>query len=110
MKKKIYRFFLGILCTISLAGCRSDKDTDSKTQQIPKVELVVWGSEEDTELMNQIIQSFKTEYRSEADFQITFEVQGESQCKDALIGDWKKAQTYLHLQTISYMRWLLPGP
>ncbi len=86
MKKKIYRFFLGILCTISLAGCRSDKDTDSKTQQIPKVELVVWGSEEDTELMNQIIQSFKTEYRSEADFQITFEVQGESQCKDALIG------------------------
>ncbi len=86
MKKKIYRFFLGILCTISLAGCRSDKDTDSKTQQIPKVELVVWGSEEDTELMNQIIQSFKTEYRSEVDFQITFEVQGESQCKDALIG------------------------
>ena len=36
--------------------------------------------------MNQIIQSFQANYQAEADLQITFEVQGESQCKDALIG------------------------
>ena len=51
-----------------------------------KAELVVWGAEEDAELMNQIIQSFQANYQAEADLQITFEVQGESQCKDALIG------------------------
>ncbi len=55
-------------------------------KQPEKVELVVWGAEEDTELMNQIIQSFEANYQGQADFQISFEVQGESQCKDALIG------------------------
>ncbi len=51
-----------------------------------KVEMVVWGAEEDTELMNKIIQSFISNHQGEADFQISFEVQGESQCKDVLIG------------------------
>ena len=51
-----------------------------------EVEMVVWGAEEDTELMNQIIQSFISNHQGEADFQISFEVQGESQCKDVLIG------------------------
>ncbi len=35
--------------------------------------------------MNQIIQGFQANYQGQADFEITFEVQGESQCKDALI-------------------------
>jgi len=86
MKKKICRLFLGILCIISLAGCRTDKKTASADTEPQKVELVVWGAEEDTELMNQIIQKFKAEYGNQADFQITFEVQGESNCKDVLIG------------------------
>ena len=51
-----------------------------------KVELVVWGAEEDAELMNQIIQNFQAKYQGQADFHILFEVQGESQCKDVLIG------------------------
>ena len=86
MKKKICRLFLGILCIISLAGCRTDKKTASADTEPQKVELVVWGAEEDTELMNQIIQKFKVKYGNQADFQITFEVQGESNCKDVLIG------------------------
>ena len=86
MRNKILRLFLGILCTMSLTGCRTDKDTDIEDPQPSKVDLVVWGAEEDTELMAQIIQSFKTEYQGQADFQITFEVQGEAQCKDALLG------------------------
>lgn len=86
MRNKILRLFLGILCTMSLTGCRTDKDTDIEDPQPSKVDLVVWGAEEDTELMAQIIQSFKTEYQGQADFHITFEVQGEAQCKDALLG------------------------
>ena len=86
MKKKICRLFLGILFIISLAGCRTDKKTASADTEPQKVELVVWGAEEDTELMNQIIQKFKVKYGNQADFQITFEVQGESNCKDVLIG------------------------
>ncbi|MCI9076271.1 MAG: extracellular solute-binding protein [Dorea sp.] len=86
MKRTIYGLLLGILCTVALTGCNSEGKTDFDNAESPKVELVVWGAEEDTELMNQIIESFQTKYQGEADFQISFEVQGESQCKDALIG------------------------
>lgn len=51
------------------------------------VELKVWGAEEDTELMQQILDSFQNEYKDQADFQITYETQSESGCKDALLGD-----------------------
>ena len=36
--------------------------------------------------MDQIIQSFQINYQGQADFQISFAVQGESQCKDVLLG------------------------
>lgn len=86
MRKQVYRLFLGILCTAALTGCHTADKTNSSDAEKQKVELVVWGAEEDTELMNQIIQNFQTNYQGQADFQITFEVQGESQCKDTLLG------------------------
>lgn len=86
MRRRVYRLFLGMLCTAALTGCNTADQTDSPAAEKQKVELVVWGAEEDTELMNQIIQSFQANYQGQADFQITFEVQGESQCKDALLG------------------------
>ncbi len=87
MEKRICGFLLGILCTTALAGCGlAEKQNLSEKTESQKVELVVWGAEEDAELMNQIIQSFQKKYQGEANIQISFEVQGESQCKDVLIG------------------------
>lgn len=86
MRKRICGLILGILCTTTLTGCDLAEKTVLENTEPQKVELVVWGAEEDTELMNQIIQSFQTKYQGEAEFQISFQVQGESQCKDALIG------------------------
>ena len=86
MKKRVCRLLIGILCTVSLTGCDKAQKTDSSDAGNEKVELVVWGAEEDKELMTQIIQSFQTNYQGQADFQISFEVQGESQCKDVLLG------------------------
>ena len=86
MKRGVCRLFLCILCILLLTGCNKTEETAMVNKQPEKVELVVWGAEEDTELMNQIIQSFEANYQGQADFQISFEVQGESQCKDALIG------------------------
>lgn len=96
MRKRICGLFLGILCTVALTGCgltgKKDlaKNADPEGTQSQTVELVVWGAEEDTELMNRIIQSFLTKYQGQANFQISFEVQGESQCKDVLIGELEK--------------------
>lgn len=86
MRKRVCGIFFGILCTAALMGCDLARKTDLEDTSPPKVELVVWGAEEDTELMNQIIQDFQTNYQGEADFQISFEVQGEAQCKDVLLG------------------------
>ena len=92
MKKRICGLLLGILGTSAFAGCGLGgepdvaEQPDLETTESQNVELVVWGAEEDTELMNQIIQSFQKKYQGEANIQISFEVQGESQCKDALIG------------------------
>lgn len=88
MKKRICRFLLGILCIAAFAGCgpAKEKGLERADTELQKVRLVVWGAEEDTELMHQIIQSFQTNYQGQADFQISFEVQGESQCKDVLLG------------------------
>lgn len=92
MRKRICGWVLGFLCTAALTGCSLAGETgqaeeaDLEQTEPQKVELVVWGAEEDRELMNQIIQSFQKNYQGQADFQITFEVQGESQCKDVLIG------------------------
>ena len=92
MKKKLCGLFLGILCTAAFTGCslagetNQAEETDPEPAENPKVELVVWGAEEDTELMNRIIEGFQENYQGQADFQISFEVQGEAECKDALLG------------------------
>ena len=86
MRNRVCRLLLGILCTAALTGCNLANEKDSPNASTQRVELTVWGAEEDTELMTQIIQSFKTNYQGQADFEISFEVQGESQCKDVLLG------------------------
>lgn len=86
MKKRRFTWLLGILCITMLTGCSLGRNSDAENAA-QTVELVVWGAEEDTTLMNQIIQSFQEAYQDQANLQISFEVQGESQCKDVLIGD-----------------------
>ncbi len=61
----------------------SQENPDGGAQDVT---LTVWGAQEDAALMEQVIQGFEQEYRGQADFSITYEVQGESSCKDALLG------------------------
>lgn len=81
----------------SFSGCGANK---SEEESIPETESVsdselpsgdvslrVWGSEEDSELINQIISSFVSEYSSQANFNITFEPHSESSAKDDILGD-----------------------
>ena len=90
MRKSVWGLLLCILCAAALMGCnsaRNEKTEKTENTEPEKVKLVVWGAEEDKELMSQIIQSFQEKYRGQADFQISFQVQGESQCKDVLLAD-----------------------
>ncbi len=86
MRKRICRLLVCLLCVTAAAGCKGDDKNVSEDADKERVELVVWGSEEDTSLMNQLVKSFQEAYQGQADFQISFEAQGEAGCKDALIG------------------------
>lgn len=63
--------------------------TQSQTEELSggKVELTVWGAEEDQALLTEMVESFKQEYAGATDFEITVAAESESTCKDTLLGD-----------------------
>ncbi len=102
MRKKTGTGIAAILLSAMLTGCAGagqdtvydDEITQSKkelsfAEQLAAdsgdVELVVWGAEEDQEMLQQILSDFEEAYRGKATFHITCEIQSESACKDALM-------------------------
>lgn len=79
-------FFCVLFWAISFTGCGNTDAHEENQSASNAVELTVWGAEEDQELLSRIIDDFKKEHSGEADFHITLEVQGESECKDVLLG------------------------
>ena len=97
MKKILTLLLSGILVMGMSVGCQSrDKvdegielkqdDLDSSIEQgkDTTVELTLWGAEEDSKLLDDMVESFKKEYSSQANFDITVEYHSESQCKNDL--------------------------
>lgn len=71
-----------------LAGCGGrDQPADSSQPASETVALTVWGAEEDEALLQEIFASFQSQYAGQASFQITYQPQSESNCKDVLLGD-----------------------
>ena len=65
-------------------------EAEAETELSPgAVSLTVWGAEEDQALLGEIVDSFKAEYGSKAQFDITVSVESESTCKDPLLADVK---------------------
>ena len=91
MKKGVGILSAAALCMLLMAGCqnggRSKREEMPEDNRPENVNLVVWGSEEDEELLKQIIDGFKRQYQEEADFQIVIQAQGEAKCKDVLLED-----------------------
>ncbi len=97
MKKNIMKRLLAftlpvVLMAGMLSGCQSKQDKTEEAlnpedEMGGAVALTVWCASEDEELMNQMIGSFKTEYASEAEFNINIEAIGEADCKNELFKD-----------------------
>ncbi len=97
-KKSSRRYARRVLCmaaagTILFAACGKEKgqqvsgeQTQEEQAERESVHLTVWGAEEDASLLAEITDSFREEYQSQADIQITYSAQGESDCKNALLG------------------------
>ncbi len=82
-------FLISCICILSLlSACGSQKQPPADSRPVNEtVTLTVWGAEEDEALLQEIFSSFQTHYAGQADFQITYRPQSESNCKDALLGD-----------------------
>ena len=90
MKRHGFLLALSLAALLWTAGCGrqapppAEASTDEGTQT---VELTVWGAEEDAALLEEIFDSFRSHYAGQANFQITYQPQSESNCKDVLLGD-----------------------
>ncbi len=83
MKGRIAALLLAAGC-MTAAGCGSEKNGDSAG--VPEtVALTLWGAAEDEALLQETIRTFEQEYQGQANFQITFEGQGEADCQDVLL-------------------------
>ena len=88
MKKRAFLLILSVWMLALLAGCGGrDQPADSSQPASETVALTVWGAEEDEALLQASFSSFQSQYAGQASFQITYQPQSESNCKDALLGD-----------------------
>lgn len=90
MKKRTFLCILAVSACSALAGCRKNTPSataDAAAESPAQVDLLVWGAEEDEALLNEIFESFQQKYQGQADFNITFSPQSESNCMDALMDD-----------------------
>ncbi len=88
MMRRNYLLLLAAVWLLLAMGCKAqDPPSETAASGGGKVELTVWGAEEDEALLQQIFQSFQSEYAGQASFDITFRPQSESSCKDALLGN-----------------------
>ena len=88
MRKAMVFLLVSLGMLLGLTACGKQPAAAGEPQAARQtVELTVWGAEEDAELLQELTASFQARYAAEADFQITCQPQGESGCKDALLGD-----------------------
>ena len=94
--KKLKVVSLIMALSILLSGCKLNnpedlQDTQPTEPELETVTLRVWGGQHDQELLTQMIETFKEEYKDEAQFDITLEVVNEGVCKSTILENINEA-------------------
>jgi len=88
MKKKCFLLLWVFLLPGLLTACGGQEAPPHEQETgTGTVALTVWGAEEDEGLLQELFASFQSHYAGQANIQITFQPQSESNCKDVLLGD-----------------------
>lgn len=96
-KRWIGMLLTGMLVGLSCSGCGTANESakDLKLETVKEtsedtngvVKMTLWGAEEDQELLETIVESFKGEYEKETSFDITVEAVGEAECKKTILSN-----------------------
>ena len=88
MKKKCFLLLWVFLLPGLLTACGGQEAPPPEQETgTGTVALTVWGAEEDEGLLQELFASFQSHYAGQANIQIAFQPQSESNCKDVLLGD-----------------------
>ena len=88
MMRRLSLFVLSACLLSLLSACGSQEQLPEDSPPADEtIVLTVWGAEEDEALLQEIFASFQAHYAGQASFQITYQPQSESNCKDVLLGD-----------------------
>lgn len=87
----ILAVLLASIFMVSIVGCSNSKGTSEQSNTNGAVSLKVWGAEEDSELLSEIVENFKNEYKDKADFDIVIEPVSEASCKEQIFSDVNNA-------------------
>ena len=87
VQKSFFGLAAGILLLLTSCTSQTLLPQEEKQPVSQTVALTVWGAQEDEELLRELIASFQKQYAGQADFEITYQAQSESGCKDALLAD-----------------------
>lgn len=107
MNKKIVKKLcaIGLISSIVLSGCGkagitggSIDESAGGTDKV--VSLKVWTEKDGLGVMNKMIDSFKEQYKDEAEFDITVEIQADSQFVMSCLQMYTMVQMCFHFQMI----------
>ena len=97
VKKVLASVITMAVITMAITGCaKNDKNvTQEMTQDVQTeseadngpVTLTVWAEEDNWEMLNKMIDSFKQKYDGQAEFEITLVQESDSKTKDVLLED-----------------------
>lgn len=79
---------LVVASSILLNGCGKENIITTKQQEehtLPTVQLSVWGSPDEQDLLQEMIESFKVKYAEQAVFDISIDVQETADCKNRIL-------------------------
>ncbi len=86
MKRNYISLLLAVGSLLLCNGCsRQEPLPAAETVPESTISLTVWGGEEDEALLKEFFSAFQSHYSGQASFQITYQPQSESSCKDALL-------------------------
>lgn len=78
MTKRTFLLLLVISLAMASGGCGKER---------PTINLSIWTSAEEKEIMKEMIETFKEKHKQEAQFEITISEEDEKTCRDTVLSD-----------------------